>query len=231
MWSVIVRAGDSRMGQQALETLCHAYRAPLLVCIRQFVHSGDDTEDLFHDFLQKKVLSGGFFKNLGPSNGKFRSFLVASLRNFLRDELDRRNAEKRRAHGEALRIDAPVDEVGGIGEIAARDEPGLDRQLDRAWAEQVLERALSVLQQESELSGKGALFQAVKARLHQTGREAGGYGALALQLAIDEGSLRVAVHRMRKRIGELIRDEVRQTVTDEAALREELQYLIGLFSI
>jgi RNA polymerase sigma-70 factor (ECF subfamily) len=147
-----------------------------------------------------------------PERGRFRSFLLGALRHFLSNEEDRERALKRGGGRALLSLDSTT--VQGLEdglhlEPAASLSP--EREFERAWAGAVLARARARLAEEQEQAGKGAQWQALEPHLSTTDER--GHGAeLAQRLGISENAVRVALHRLRRRFGELVRDEVRETV-------------------
>lgn len=224
-WTVVLSAGQktSPQSEKALAELCQQYWYPLYAYVRRQGKSKEDAEDLvqafFARFLEKNYLAG-----LRAERGKFRAFLLVSLKHFLANEWDKANRQKRGGGIEHLSLDwQSADERYHLDP----PDPGSpDRSFDRAWALALLEQVILRLQQESEAEGKGPLFQQAKGYL-MVGEQAIPYADAAGALQMDEGAVRVAVHRLRKRYRELLREEITQTLDNPADVAEELRSLLA----
>jgi DNA-directed RNA polymerase specialized sigma24 family protein len=160
---------------------------------------------------------------VNPTRGKFRSFLLASLKHYMANERDRAQAWKR---GGRYQFE-PLDPE--LAESRYGTEPSLaaDQIYDRRWALTVLEQVMARLRDEFSQRGKASLFDQLKASL--TGdRLDQPYAELARQLGVSESAVKVSVHRLRKRYRELLRDEVAQTVGDSSTTEDELRHLMGV---
>ncbi len=212
-------------GEDALECLCQAYWFPLYAYVRRRGHGKEDAEDLtqafFADLLRRRD-----FSRTDAERGKFRAFLLASLKNFLANERDRSQRLKRGGGVVHFQLDwRDADERFGIADGTAT---GPDEAFDREWAVALLERVLDQLRTEWVADGKGDRFDRMKGFLTSAQGEIP-HAEVAAQLAMEEGALRVAVHRMRKRYRELLRNEVGHTLADPAMVKEELAVLLGAF--
>ena len=191
----------------ALETLCAAYWPPVYAFVRRGGTSAVLAEDLTQAFFAQ-LLARDDFARADPERGRFRAFLLGALRHFLANERARENAAKRGPR--PLSLDAALLEGVERGfEPAAGTTP--EREFERAWAAAVLERARIRLAQEQASAGKDAQWRALEPFLASSD-ERGHGGELAAALGISENAVRVALHRLRRRFGELVRDEVRETV-------------------
>ena len=224
-WSIIQRARDE--STVALNHLFTQYRQPLLTHLRVRGCGEDQAEDLVQGFCAH-LLSRDFLANVAREKGRFRTWLLNALQNYIRDEYAKRKALKR---GEG-RVPASLDEAREDGtpllEPAADTTPA-DREYDRAWAESVLTNALNRLGQDCATTGHKALFQALEPVLFAE-ETSPSYREIAEQLAMTEGAVKVAAHRIRARLKGLIREEVLQTVANQEDWEEEVRYLISLFS-
>ncbi len=211
---------------EALEGLCAAYWYPLYAYVRRRGHSREDAEDLtqgfFELFLQKNYLDG-----LSAERGKFRAFLLASLKHFLANEWDKSQRLKR---GGGL-IHLPLDWQTADEKFKTTfaNEPSPDAAFDREWALALLNKVILRLQEEQRTTGSIAQFETLKIFL-TVGKGAMPYAEAAQQLSLDERAVRVVVHRMRKRYRQLLRDEIAQTLDDPAQVDEEMRVLFGAFS-
>lgn len=223
-WSVVLSARDE--STTALNQLFTCYRAPLIVYLRKRRCSPEVAEDLVHGLFEK-LIRLDFLKDIDPQAGKFRTFLLTSLQNYLKTE-DARQRAKRRGGGVAP---ASIDETDAEGKPLfdpASPNPSADREYDKAWAHSVLQNALRQVQEECAKRGREALFRAVEPVLYGD-PTAAKYAQIAAALDMKEGDVKIAVFRIRNRLGVLIRREILQTVRSPADLKEELSYLIGLF--
>lgn len=209
--------GDDTAAQQALSDLCAAYYAPVIAFIQRSGFEESAARDLAHDFFTKLLDSPQWLKP-DPARGRFRSYLLGAVKHFVSNALDKARAQKRGA--------GRADE--SIAELSIMDAAlSPDRAFDRQWALTVLERVLAQLGDEFAQAGKHTHFVALKPWL--TGDEGEAPQAeIARELGINEGAVRVAVYRLRKRFRELIRAEIEHTVADAADAREELGYLLSV---
>jgi RNA polymerase sigma factor (sigma-70 family) len=223
-WSVVIRAGGeaSPEADQALEALCRSYWRPLYEYICRKGYSGHDAEDLVQAFFEQRFLKQNYLRIADPNRGRFRTFLLTSLQNFLKNEWVKANSLKRGNGQTPLALNEELDEVGPSSPPAANESPELC--YDRAWAAAVLDRALAALRRQKELAGKLDSFDRLK--VFVWGEQSGlSYAAMAAQLGMTEGALKVEVHRLRHDFGELLRAEIGQTVSTPAEVDEELRYL------
>ncbi len=222
-WSVILAAGDSASAQHepALDTLCQTYWFPLYAYLRRRgydTHEAEDyTQGFFAGILERKGL-----QRADPKYGKFRSFLLVSLKNFLADEWDRAHAQKRGGDKKVLSLDFDAAAGRYDREPAHRLSP--EKLFERSWALTVLTRAMDRLKAEFTASNKQRLFDRLKIYLAAE-RDADSYRQVAGELNMTEGAVKVAVHRLRRRYREMVRDEIAQTVTTEAQVDEEIRDL------
>jgi DNA-directed RNA polymerase specialized sigma24 family protein len=227
-WSVVVAAGQCRSpdSQGALATLCEAYWYPLYVYIRRRGYGAEDARDLtqafFAQLLEKQTLQVA-----DRQRGKFRSFLLASLNHFLANEGRRTQAKKRGGGQKPFSLDLQS------GENRYRNEPfhqwTAEKIFERRWALTVLEQALCALRNESVAAGKLPLFEQLKFFLGGSGGSLP-YSELAVRLGTTEGAIKVAMHRLRRRYGELLRAEIAQTVAEPDQIDEELRHLFTALS-
>jgi RNA polymerase sigma factor (sigma-70 family) len=224
-WTTVLQAGqiESPDSHHALARLCEDYRPPLLIFARNWLRSPEDAEDLTQSFLCHFV-ARNLPGSAGRDRGRFRTFLLACFKNFLRDELRR----KRRAKVIPTELLAPIatedDEAGGVDPAVA---PAMDRQLDALWAESIRMRVVRQLEQSYQERGKAQLFAELRCLLEGQ-KPALSYAQLAAMLNISEPLINVEVMRLRERFRKAFRAEIRQTVTNEGELDEEFRYLLSL---
>lgn len=224
-WSVIGKAGNH--DEQSLNTLCETYREPLLIYLRCIGKDHETASDLVQGFFEQ-LLKHDFLDGVTREKGRFRTFLIASLKHYLSDQYDRQCAAKRGGGVQPASLDV-VDEASHPALQVTDPRIGPDRAFDRAWAETVFAHALTRLRQECVMAGRGDLFAAVEPLMHQD-EDAPSYREAASQLGMSDGALRLAAKRLRDRLRHLIREEIRQTVADERQWESELRYLVELFS-
>lgn len=219
-WSLVLEAGGrcSPASTAALSTLCQAYWYPLYAYVRRRgsgIHEAQDlTQAFFARLLEKNDLAYAT-----QERGKFRSFLLASMKHFLANEWDRGRAQKRGGSQTLISIDLEYAE-GRYG-FEPSHELTAEMIFERRWALVLLEQVLSRLQEESAQVGKSELFERLKPLL--TGdRSVASYSKLAADLKTTEGALKVAIHRLRRRYRELLRAEIGQTVADPQQIDEEI---------
>ena len=219
-WSVVLAAAADADG--ALATLCRAYWFPLYAFLRRQGLAPHDAEDATQGFFAH-LLGKGALAHVDRAKGRFRTFLLASLKHFLADERDRANAQKRGGGAPAISLDAIAAEERYA--LAPRDELSPDKLFDRRWAVAVIEQALARLGAEYSAAGKGALFDALKPLLSSPG-EARPYAEIGARFSMNEGAVKIAVHRLRQRYGAALRTEIAETVGTAAEVDAELRHLL-----
>lgn len=227
-WSVVLAAGESdpEPARRALEILCQAYWYPIYVYVRRKGYGPEDAQDLTQEFLAQ-LIAKKTFQRADRNKGKFRTFLLAALDHFLAREWTRAHRQKRGGQFAFLALDQEGPEERYRLEPADSLTP--ERHFERNLALTMLKRAMNALQQECQASGKGTVFAEVRPLL--TGeREAGAHAAISRRLAISETTVRVTIHRLRRRFGELLRAELAQTVTGKEEVEEEMRYLMQTLS-
>jgi len=222
-WTVVLSAGrkSSPQSDHALGELCQIYWYPLYAYVRRRGHSREDAEDLTQSFFAR-FLERNYLEGLSAERGRFRAFLLAAIKHFLANEWDKSQRQKRGGGVQHLSLDWQRAEDKFA--LEPPDVTSPDRLYDREWALALLERVILRLQEECASAGKTALFESAKGFL-MMGESAIPYGQAARELSMEEGALRVAVHRLRKRYRELLRDEISQTLADPSQVSEELRSL------
>jgi RNA polymerase sigma-70 factor (ECF subfamily) len=227
-WSVVLAAGNhgSASREQALENLCHTYWYPIYGFVRRLGHTPADAEDLTQGFIGY-LLERELISRAQPETGRFRSFLLGSLQRWLSNQRQREHAVKRGAGKALLEWDALSPEARYVLEPATEETPAA--RFDRTWAETLVGRTLERLQAETSGPEEQQRF-ALLSPLLSGGAKATSYGGIGLQLGMSEGAVKVAVHRLRKRWGELLRAGVAETVDDPAEVETELRHLLRVLS-
>lgn len=224
-WSRVLLAGDpdAPHARESLAELCGAYWYPLYAYIRRRGYDPDRARDLTQDFFAR-ALERGLLAEADPSRGRFRSFLRTVCTHFLANRRDWEQAQKR-GGGHAV---LPIDSVGAEGRYALELADGLtpERIFDRSWALTLLGRVLDGLGREYDEAGKAATFEALRGVLAGD-PDLGSYAAVAARLGTSEGAARVAAHRLRRRYGELLRQEIASTVAEPAEVDDEIRDLFA----
>lgn len=226
-WSLVVAAGDSRSpdARAALATLCETYWFPVYAFIRRSGRSHDDARDLTQAFFMR-VLEKNYFKDARAERGRFRSFLLSSVRHFLANQLDWDHAQKRGGDQVHISIDANDGDRQYQCEPVEDDTP--ERIYERRWALAALGAAMARLSSRYEPGSRRDLFERLKPFL--TGDEPESYAALGAELGVSEGSLRVAVHRLRRQFATVLREAIAETVEADGDVDEELRHLLAVVS-
>lgn len=223
-WSLISAAGrDSAESADALSALCVAYWTPVYAFIRRKGHSREEAEDLSQAFFAR-VLEHRTLMEARRERGKFRSFLLASVSHFLANEWDRSRAQKRGGDTTILSFDFDTGEERYHREPYHELTP--ETLFERQWAMALLDRVLGRQREEYARRAKAAHFDLLKVFL--TGdQDRGQYHELAAQLEMSDATMRTAVHRLRQRYAELLREEIVATVADPDEVESEIRFLLA----
>ncbi|HOB99894.1 MAG TPA: sigma factor [Verrucomicrobiota bacterium] len=227
-WSVVLAAGGapSPQAEAALDQLCRIYWYPLYAYVRSSGHSAVDAEDLTQEFFAR-LLAKHYLSAVHPERGKFRWFLLSAVKRFLLNERERAGAIKR--GGTIRHIPFDGEKAERRYRLDAADTNSPDRLFDRAWAADLIETTYQRLREESALEGKKTLFERLQVFL--SGDKADlTYAEVGVGLRMTEGAVKVAVHRLRRRYRDLLREQVAQTVHTPADLDEELRCLQAAFA-
>lgn len=210
----------------ALEQLCRSYWFPLYAYVRRRGHAKADAEDLVQAFFAR-FLAKNYLAGLTAERGRFRAFLLAALKNFLINEWKHASRQKRGGGEVPLSLDWETADTKF--QVAAQAEPSPDRAFDREWALALLSQVIERLQAECAVEGKAKVFEQLKVFL-AAGKSETAQSEVAQALGMEEGAVRVAVHRLRKRYRQLLRDEIANTLSDPAMVDEEMRTLFGAFT-
>lgn len=222
-WSVVIAAGgdSSARVREALAALCETYWYPLYAYVRRSGHDAADAQDLTQAFFVR-LLEQHAFRDVARERGRFRSFLLAAMKHFLLNQARAGRALKRGGGEPPFSIEFDLAERRYQREPASPSTP--ETVFDRRWAITVIDRVLRRLRREATTAGRGAEFDCLKGCL--TGDlPHGSYRALGGELAMTEGAVKVAVHRLRRRFQRLLRQDIAETVLDEADVDDEIRYL------
>jgi RNA polymerase sigma factor (sigma-70 family) len=224
-WSVVLLSAQTQVpgSQTALADLCQLYWYPLYAFVRRRGYNAEDAQDLTQGFfcslLERKSL-----RQVGPQRGKFRSFLLASLKNYLSDEFDRKRSIKRGGHLEFVSLDF-ADGEERYGEDAI-DSLTAEKIFDARWAMTLLAEAGRRLREDYRLQGKAGVVEILQPFLDPIStRQLPSYEEAAAKLEVTLGGVKTLIHRLRKRYQEILREEVARTVTDPQAVDEEIHAL------
>ena len=222
-WSVVLAAARRNTPESAaaLDALCRAYWRPLYAYARRSGQSPHDAQDLTQAFFAR-LLEKNWLETADREKGRLRTFLIVALKNFLGKEWRRESAQKRGGGNAHVPLDTAFAETHYAVDSPAKLAP--DELFDRQWALTLLDLTLKRLQAEFAAAGRADAFESLKSSL-MARHGAIDYAALAAQLGVNAGAARVAVHRLRKRFREIYREEISQTLTEDADLEGELRHL------
>lgn len=227
-WTLVLAAArweNPEPAMRALTELCQTYWPPLYAYIRRQGSDTHQAEDLTQEFFSR-LLEKNYLADADPGKGKFRSFLLASVKHFLANERDRARAQKRGGGQTIIALDALSDEARCRMEPVDNSSP--DKVFDRQWALTVLDHALKRLRMEFAGAGREKLFDELKEFL--TGdTPSQSHAEIGAKCGLSEGAVKVAVHRMRRRYRDLLREEVAQTVAAPEEIDGEIRELFAAF--
>lgn len=231
-WTLVLRArGEGAEARLALSELCEAYWMPVFRFLRREGRTEDAAREFTQEFFARLLASSGV-EGADPGRGRFRSYLLGAVKHFLADVREREGRLKRGAgvcHESLEELGTDTDVPGKGGEPGVEGEVADDRVFDRAWALAVMERALRGLEAELGAAGKSRQFEVLKGWLAGDGTGLSQAEA-ARRLGMSEGAVKVAIHRLRKRFGEGVRQELAQTLAPGADAEEELRYLVEVLA-
>jgi DNA-directed RNA polymerase specialized sigma24 family protein len=227
-WHLVRIAGEgfSEESKEALAALCRTYWYPLYSFVRRQGYSPEEAQDLTQGFFMR-LLEKHYLRDYQRERGRFRSFLLASLKHFLANERDWAAAQKRGGGIAAL----PLDAIRETGETRYNLEPRStatpEKIFERQWALALLDHVLRRLQTEFTAAGKDGQFDRLKGFL--VGDESHiPYRLLAADLGTSEGALKISIHRLRRRFREVLREEIAPTVSHTDEVQEEIRYLMAV---
>src|ERR1700722_13855156 len=225
-WTLVVAAGDPQRkdARSALVSLCENYWYPLYAYLRRRGYAPDQAQDLTQEFFMR-VLEGRYLDRADPEKGRFRSFILTSLKFFVADEGDRDRAQKR-GGGTVEPLEFPAGEEPYQREPATDETP--ERNFERRWALSVIDRVVERLREEFVHHGRPEHFERLKMFL--LGQSDAPYAALAREMNTSEGARKGGIYRLRKKYRELFREEIADTVADPAEVESELRFLAAVLS-
>jgi RNA polymerase sigma factor (sigma-70 family) len=227
-WSVVLAAGDqtSPEGHAALCRLCETYWAPVYAFIRKRGHSPELAQDLTQEFFAT-LLEKNYLARALRERGKFRSFVMTSVQNFLHNNHDRNQAQKRGGGRVILSLKDDVAESGYQSQVTDESDPA--KAFEQRWASTLLQNVFQRLREEHVESSRSGLFQELQAHLW-CDPDSTPYGTLATRFGLTVGNVKVISHRLRGRCREILRHEIAQTVSQPGEIDEELRYLMRVVS-
>ena len=224
----MLRAGSrgAERAEAALAKLCGDYWYPLYAYVRRHGRSPHDAQDLTQSFILE-VIEGPLLSRADPDKGRFRSFMLGSLQNFLSKERRAQRAQKRGGGEKVISLDEAAAEERFAAEPAHEQTP--EHLFERNWAFALIEAVFGQLRGEYLQAQRGALFEALQPYLSgKDGRAS--YGEVGQRLGLSENTVAVSIHRMRRRYGELLREMIAATVSTPAEIEEELAHLRAVLS-
>ena len=225
-WTLVLAArGGTPEARAALSDLCGTYYEPVVRFLRREGRDLDAARELAQEFFTR-VLAGRGFAAADPTRGRFRSYLLGSLRHFLADQRDRREAARR---GGGVVPESLEELEGDFGSQATTEMSDEILAFDREWAFDLMRRGLNRLAAEYEADGKSLLFETLKPWL-EGNIPAGAKGVSPIPASLGPGALKVAVYRLRRRFREIIRAEVADTVPDPVDIDAELRHLVEVLA-
>jgi RNA polymerase sigma-70 factor (ECF subfamily) len=223
-WSLIQRAGGcAQDAANALEELCRGYWPPVYVFVRRRGFDVHTAQDLTQEFVTRLLDDGSLFR-ADPARGRFRSYLLGALEHFLANERQRSRAWKR--GGRTLVFSFEDAEEDGREALAPVDSDSPEKVFERRWVETVIARVSARIRREYEAAGQEARFEALKVHLPDVHGPVS-YTETAARLNLTVSAVKSAIHRLRRRYGELFRAEVAQTVASAGDVEEEIRWMLS----
>jgi RNA polymerase sigma-70 factor (ECF subfamily) len=226
-WTVVLSAREGKASAtEALSHLCSSYWFPIYAFIRRNGSTPHEAEDLTQEFFCR-ILQRDWLANVHPAGGKFRSFLLACVKNFLSNERDKVLAQ-RRGGGRCL-IPLERDEAETRYILEPPDPVTPDVLFERRWVFELLEQTIQALRQEYAETNRLDWFDELEGFL-PGGNQVMSRADLAQKRGVSANAIDVAIHRLRQRFGALLRQKVAETVSSDAEVDEELRHLMSVLS-
>jgi RNA polymerase sigma-70 factor (ECF subfamily) len=227
-WTAVMLAAQRDMpgADDALDALCRKYWPPIYAFLRRQGHNPEDAKDLTQGFFAQ-LLRGHGLDSVHPSFGRFRTFLLACLKNHVRNELDKQRTQKRGAGQVIVPLSSLTSEVAARFEPRVTDDPLTAFQ--RQWAVTLITEVLGRLKARSAEQGKGELFECLSPFLTDEA-DRGDYATVAVRVNMSEGALRTAATRLRGEFRKLLLEEVRRTVHNDEEVEDEIRHLFCALS-
>lgn len=227
-WTLVWKAAeeDSQYGRPALTEVIRRYWQPLYSFARRRGLSCEDAEDATQEFLIG-VMSGKLLDSADPAKGKFRAFLLTAWKRFLVDEYRKKNAARRGGNVAEVSLDVRIGEQKWL-ELQS-NSPDPERVFMHSWATTLVDQAMKRLGDDYRSKGKAHLFDALSTKMTQS-MDAGQYAALATRLRISASAIKVALHRLRQRFGDVLRELVSETVDHPSEIKAEMDELLQVLA-
>jgi RNA polymerase sigma-70 factor (ECF subfamily) len=230
-WSVVLRAGSSQDSSAhearfALEQLCRTYWSPLYAYVRRQGYNPEDAQDLTQEFFSR-LLADHSLASVHESKGRFRSFLLASIKHLLANEWKRATRQKRGGGTHHFSLEEEMAAGRARDEFLDPLDPG--KAYERRWAETLLQRVLDRLRDEWENKDTTRHFEDLKPFLVD-GKGSVPFAEAAARVGVSEASLKWAVHKLRRRYRELVREEIAHTVSSPDEIDDEIRYLFSVLA-
>jgi RNA polymerase sigma factor (sigma-70 family) len=220
-WSIVLKAGQG--AEEALLKLCRIYWLPLYAFTRRRGHPVHEAQDLTQGFFVHLLENRGI-ETVARDRGRFRSFLLVALKHYLDNEWHKTRTIKRGGHQLFISWDELNPEERD--RLEPSDDLTPEKLFNRQWALKLLERVMNQLQKECVAARKGDLFDKLKDYLTGAAGEKT-YRQLAAELNMSESAIKVSVHRLRRRFGELVREQVERTVANPEEVDDEIRELFS----
>ncbi len=217
-----MQEGDEDLVRLAIARLYDIYWPPLYGYLRRRGHPQDASGDLLQGFFVH-LLQNDTLKTIDAARGRFRSFLLTALKNFIHNEVEYANALRRAPSDRLISLDVDGEERASRSATSSSATP--DEIYEQRWANLVLDRAVKKLERREQAAGRGRQLELLRGYVIE-GSEQPSYREIALELGISEQNLRVRVHRLRQRLGSNLRSEVKQTISEPANVDDELRHLL-----
>lgn len=224
-WTAVITAGNRNdpEADAALAQLCETYWYPIYAYIRRRGASPEDAEDLTQEFFAR-LLQRNFLEGITREGGKFRSFLLTAVNRFLCNEWRRNQAEKRGGGKVLVSLDRQAEDRYRLEPV---DEMTPEKLFERRWAFTLLDEVMGCIRDEYAHAGRATLFKRLQPYI-TGGADLPGYGAIAPTLGMSETAVKTAVHRLRARFNERLRQEIMRTVGSVGEVDGEVRYLISV---
>ena len=225
-WSVVLRACQSapELERSAWNELIETYWFPLYAFCRRQQKSHQDAQDLTQSFFTH-LMSAASLDSVSPSKGRFRSFLLASFRNYIANQL--RSASTIQRGGKQTIFSLQVDDLEAKFYRGCRLDETPERAFDRNWVEALLERTLGRLAEDYRKADRQELFQMLEPHL-SSDSNALSRVEIGKRLSMSQPAIAMSIHRMRRRYKEILINEVSRTVDDPADVEDELHRLMAI---
>ena len=226
-WTIVLTArGPNESAQDALATLCSNYWYPIYAFIRRTGSTPEEAEDLTQEFFCR-ILQRDWLANVHPAGGKFRSFLLACVKNLLSNERDKMLAQRRGGGRSPIPLERDDAETRYV--VEPPDPMTPEVVFERRWVFDLLERTVEALRQEYAQTNRLDWFEELQGFL-PGGKDVASRAEIAQKRGVSVNAIDVAIHRLRQRFGGLLRQKVAETVSSEAEVDEEIRHLMSVLS-